>query len=776
MGMSRGRSRALRVLICDDSAELRAMLRAQLADHPRLEVVGEAANGEEAIERAIALEPDAVLMDVGMPVLDGIEATRRIRAVLPETRVVAFAGSDDSEVVMAMIEAGASAYCAKRAGVWELERAITGVADPVLRVASAIARAVAGRARAELAALELKRLTGAREVTLYLPQKHVGDAPPLATQAFVNAALTRSGDSLAVPLIADGETMGALVVHGIDPDADLDVVAAVADLTASSMAADRRIAESAAEARRDALTGLANRRAFEEQLDAALAAERAARATSLLLLDLDDFKHINDTRGHEAGDRVLRQVALALLREGRAGEEVFRIGGEEFAVVVDGDAKAAFHVATRMRTALARQRRGEPLPTMSAGIASAPEHARTRERLLAAADAALYAAKWSGKDRVLVYGRDARDAAAVTSRSRLRILVVDDDPRLRTLLRATFEAADIEIDEAHDAAAATAAVDRFGSDVVLLDIAMPDLDGISLCHRLKSNPATAGIRVVLLTGSDVPQLEQRAAASGADALVRKPFSPLELLSVVEDVAAGEGTRPLQRRAAPRAEEQLLLYADDLRRLLELERGQRALLQRAYRDTVTALASALESKDSGTGAHSERVQRYAATLTRTVDPSLLEDLSLEYGFLLHDIGKIGIPDRVLLKPRSLSKSELRLMQTHTVLGEQMLGGVALLQGAGLRVVRSHHERWDGNGYPDGLAGAAIPISARIFAVADTLDAVMSERPYRAARSWDAAREEIERGSGSQFDPDVVAALSACEPELLDIARAFATTEL
>jgi response regulator RpfG family c-di-GMP phosphodiesterase len=343
---------------------------------------------------------------------------------------------------------------------------------------------------------------------------------------------------------------------------------------------------------------------------------------------------------------------------------------------------------------------------------------------------------------------------------------------LRTLLRATFEAADIEIGEARDAAAATAAIERSRPDVVLLDIEMPGVDGLTFCESLKTDPATRAVGVVLLTGSDDPELEQRVIGSGADALVRKPFSPLDLLAVVEEVVAGDPARAGRQRAEGRQQEQLLLYADDLRRLLELERGQRALLQRAYRDTVTALATALESKDSGTGAHSERVQQYAATLTKAVAPRLLDDLSLEYGFLLHDIGKIGIPDRILLKPRSLSKSELRLMQMHTVLGEQMLGGVALLQGEGLRVVRSHHERWDGNGYPDGLAQSAIPFSARIFAVADTLDAVMSERPYRAARSWEAAREEIERASGTQFDPEVVAALHACEQELRAIASAFA----
>jgi ribonuclease P protein subunit RPR2 len=143
---------------------------------------------------------------------------------------------------------------------------------------------------------------------------------------------------------------------------------------------------------------------------------------------------------------------------------------------------------------------------------------------------------------------------------------------------------------------------------------------------------------------------------------------------------------------------------------------------------------------------------------------VEDPSAEYGFLLHDVGKIGIPDNILQKPGPLSPEERALMQTHTVLGEQMLGGVAFLQGAGLEVVRSHHERWDGDGYPDGLGGEDIPLGARVFAVADTLDAMTSDRPYRRALPWASAGAEILRQRGGQFDPAIVRAFQDAEPRL------------
>jgi HD-GYP domain-containing protein (c-di-GMP phosphodiesterase class II) len=217
----------------------------------------------------------------------------------------------------------------------------------------------------------------------------------------------------------------------------------------------------------------------------------------------------------------------------------------------------------------------------------------------------------------------------------------------------------------------------------------------------------------------------------------------------------------------------VLYARDLRHLLEVERGQRALLEESYLATVTSLASALESRDTRTGAHSQRVQRYALELLEMIDPGALErDHGLQYGFLLHDIGKIAIPDEILQKPGPLSRGERRRMQTHTVLGEQMLGGVAVLKGDGLRVVRSHHERWDGRGYPDTLAREDIPLAARVFAVADALDAMTSDRPYRRKLKWSAAHDEIFAQSGKQFDPAVVDAFRERESALREAQRELA----
>jgi len=354
------------------------------------------------------------------------------------------------------------------------------------------------------------------------------------------------------------------------------------------------------------------------------------------------------------------------------------------------------------------------------------------------------------------------------SGSRRRILVVDDDPSLRLLLRETLPADEFELEEVASAEEARDVARFWRPSVVLLDVSLPGLDGLSFCKQLTKGAAQGEPVVILLTGTEMTDAEARE--SGARAILRKPFSPLELIGLVDRL--DETPSELLVRRTEGDAEQLLIYARDLSRIVEVERAQRRLLQQAYRQTVAALADALEAKDPATRLHAQRVQHYALTLTEVVDPELLDDPSLEYGFLLHDVGKIGIADQLLNKRGPLTTDERRVIELHPTIGAEILAGVAMLHGEGLKVVNFHHERWDGCGYPAGLAGEAIPQGARIFALADALDAMTSDRPYRAALSWEQAIDQILSEDGGQFDPKVVRAFCVRERQLRRIYNGLA----
>ena len=331
------------------------------------------------------------------------------------------------------------------------------------------------------------------------------------------------------------------------------------------------------------------------------------------------------------------------------------------------------------------------------------------------------------------------------------VLVVDDDPLLCELLRVTLAIEGIEVTAAHHVIHAEKLLAESVPDAIVLDIGLPGVDGVFYCERLRESPRTKRLPIIAISGSEDAGV--MAVAAGAGAFVHKPFDPLQLVAVLERVA---GVAPAEGAATAEAGE--------LRRLIAIAQRQHELLVDAYRQTLEALVDALASRDFGTGAHSRRVSAYATRLTIEVAPWLVDDPTLEWGFLLHDVGKIGIPDRVLLKPSSLTETERRCVEQHTLIGERLVGHVPLLAGRGIGVIRSHHERWDGTGYPDGTAEADTPVAARIFAAADALDAMTDTRPYRQAVSWEEALTELTKERGLQFDPDVVDSMIACEPDL------------
>ncbi len=333
----------------------------------------------------------------------------------------------------------------------------------------------------------------------------------------------------------------------------------------------------------------------------------------------------------------------------------------------------------------------------------------------------------------------------------IRVLVIDDDRPLCEMLRMTLDLEGLEVVEAHHVIQAEKLLADAAPDAIVLDIGLPGIDGVFYCDRLRASPRTKNIPIVAISGSE--DAGRQALAAGANAFLHKPLDPVQLLATVERLV---GLTPFEQHEAG--------MAGELRRLIDIGQRQHDLLAAAYRQTLEALSDALESRDFGTSAHSQRVTSYATRLTLEVAPSLLDDPTLEWGFLLHDVGKIGIPDRVLLKPGSLTKPERRCIQNHTLIGERLVGHVPLLQGAGLEVIRSHHEHWDGGGYPNGSTADETPVAARIFAAADALDAMTDERPYRSPFSWDQALTELTQQRARQFDPFVIDAIAACESDL------------
>jgi ribonuclease P protein subunit RPR2 len=224
----------------------------------------------------------------------------------------------------------------------------------------------------------------------------------------------------------------------------------------------------------------------------------------------------------------------------------------------------------------------------------------------------------------------------------------------------------------------------------------------------------------------------------------------------------------QQEQAATKEDQLRRYAADIRETFIAERARTEELHRSYMFTVRALANAVEARDEDTGKHAERVTAYAVRIAREAGIDTARQPELEFGFLLHDVGKVGVPDAILFKPGRLTPDERRVIEEHPMTGWGIVHDIDFLAPA-IDVVRFHHERWDGSGYPDKLAGTDIPVSARVFAIADVLDALTSKRPYRTGIPLSEARAMIEKDAGTHFDPDMIDAYRAVPDEELEEIR-------
>jgi len=325
-----------------------------------------------------------------------------------------------------------------------------------------------------------------------------------------------------------------------------------------------------------------------------------------------------------------------------------------------------------------------------------------------------------------------------------RILVVDDEAHVRSMIGVTLERQGYDVQMAASGREALEVLERNTFDLVLTDIVMQDGNGIALLERVHGQQPL--LPVVMVTAIHDISVAIDSMRRGAYDYLLKPFEREHLVSTVQRALDHRQALQESHNYQQNLEQVVRARTDMLRQAMEE-------LEHSYDVTLEALGDALDLKDSETEGHSKRVTAYTIALARAMEISPAEIKVIARGAFLHDIGKMAIPDEILRKPGTLNPDEQETMREHTTRGYNMLRKIPFLSEAA-EIVFSHQEHYDGSGYPSGLRGREIPVGSRIFAVADTLDAITSDRPYRRARSFDAAREEILRCSGTQFDPGVV----------------------
>jgi diguanylate cyclase (GGDEF)-like protein len=541
----------------------------------------------------------------------------------------------------------------------------------------------------------------------------------------------------------------------------------------------------------DLLTHLPNRRHARVFLDNEFAAAERGRLLTVVLFDLDSFKAYNDRFGHQSGDEALTIFAGILAQNTRRMNLSSRFGGEEFLSVLAGtDVEGALVFAERVRASLRSLKLPRGSLTVSAGVAAFHKTMRSPDELLAAADHALYQAKREGRNRVRLFSRSLLDEEVADAASSAlddgpyhlrggrgdrgkedraqqpvtllphqvtgfgmdrKILLVEDEEAVRDLISSYLRKEGFQVTAASDV---TSAIEHLGTDfdVVITDINLPGRWGTELVAAVKAR--WPGTHVLVISGIQGERLEEESTQSGADAFLHKPFGMADLRTALQEGLA-------QRKVALSPGGGGWVVPAEAR--VRSDAARRHLLEGAR-----SLVAAVEVRDPCTQGHHLRVTRYAQVILQAMDPEgpVPSPLSLALGTEHLDVGMIGVPDHILLTSEPLTPEETEFVREHPEVGRRILSPI-ITDEVALEVVTWHHERWDGDGYPNGLAGEAIPVSARIAAVADTLDALTTCRAHRKAVAWEGAVEEILEGSGTQFDPVVIEAFRKALPRLREI---------
>ncbi|MFI5070929.1 MAG: HD domain-containing phosphohydrolase [Terriglobales bacterium] len=341
-----------------------------------------------------------------------------------------------------------------------------------------------------------------------------------------------------------------------------------------------------------------------------------------------------------------------------------------------------------------------------------------------------------------------------------RILIVDDEEAIREIVSSMLTAAHYKCSQAGSGLQALALLESGEEfELVLSDLMMADLDGIGLLERTKER--FPDLPVVMVTAVHDISVALAAIRNGAYDYLLKPFEREQLLATVRRALENRRLKLENRAYQTNLESLVTAKTEQLRKAI-------GTLERSYDITLEALGDALDLKDAETEGHSKRVTAFTIAIARAIGLSSDQIRVIARGAFLHDIGKMAIPDAILRKPGALNPDEVAIMREHCYRGYQMLRKIPFLAEAA-EIVYSHQERFDGTGYPRGLKGEGIPLGARLFSVADTLDAITSNRPYRPAQTLDAAIEEIQKWSGRQFDPEVVKVFVSMPQNIWDDLR-------
>lgn len=476
-------------------------------------------------------------------------------------------------------------------------------------------------------------------------------------------------------------------------------------------------AERMASSHTDSLTGLVNHGYFYDTLEREVGrAKRHGACFALGVVNIDSFRLYNKAHGRLQGDQMLREVGQCIRRSIRDVDLATRYREDVFAVLfIETNARSAQVAAERIRSGI--ERSAKLGVTVSIGLADYAD-ADSAEGIFVKAFGALQTARTRGRNCIAVHEKEEAPASG----SAAKVLVVDDLPMNLELLEAILLTQKYEVLKANGGMAALEILTRTDVDLILLDVMMPEMDGFETCRRIKALAATRMVPVILLTGLNDQQSRLKGIDAGADDFISKPPNVPELIARTKSLI----------------------------RIRQLNRSLASI-----ESVLFSLAKAVEAKDKYTQGHIERVSHLSTVIGRQMGLTPKELKAMEFGGILHDIGKIGIPNSILNKPGPLTPEERKVMETHSTLGYQI--GLPLKENLGLalQVIRYHHEKLDGSGYPDGLSADEIPVVAKIVGVVDIYDALITDRPYRKGMPREKAFSILtEEASAGKIDKDVV----------------------